>query len=156
MLEKNEIEIPGFAVRRLIRSETVYQVWEALDVTTDLKVAVKSIDLSFVSEEVEDSDLDQLFARQDYPDSVGPKLLDSLRIEGQYYQIFEYIDGVNLRDLLYQGISIAVFNDLISHVLRALGRLHDAGFFHGDLKPENILIASDGHIKLCDFGLAKK
>ena len=85
-----------FYCKRLIRSET-YQVWEALDVTANLKVAIKSIDLSLVSEEVEDSVLDLLFARQDYPDSVGPKLLDSLRIEGQYYQIFEYIDGVNLR-----------------------------------------------------------
>ena len=150
MLEKNEIEIPGFALRRLIRSETGYQVWEALDVTADLKVAIKSIDLSLVSDEVEDSVLDQLFARQDYPDSVGPKLLDSLRIEGQYYQIFEYIDGVNLRDLLYQGISIAVFNDLISHVLRALGRLHDAGLFHGDLKPENIIGDDDGEVFLLD------
>ena len=150
MLEKNEIEIPGFSVRRLIRSETVYQVWEALDVTADLKVAIKSIDLSLVSEEVEDSVLDQLFARQDYPESVAPKLLDSLRIEGQYYQIFEYIDGVNLRDLLYQGISIAVFNDLISHVLRALGRLHDAGLFHGDLKPENIVVDDDGEVFLLD------
>ena len=150
MLEKNEIEIPGFAVRRLIRSETVYQVWEALNVAADLKVAIKSIDLSLLSEEVEDSVLDQLFARQDYPDSVGPKLLDSLRIEGQYYQIFEYIDGVNLRDLLYQGISIAVFNDLISHVLRALGRLHDAGLFHGDLTPENIVVDDDGEVFLLD------
>ena len=150
MLEKNEIEIPGFAVRRLIRSETVYQVWEALDVAADLKVAIKSIDLSLLSEEVEDSVLDQLFARQDYPESVGPKLLDSLRIEGQYYQIFEYIDGVNLRDLLYQGISIAVFNDLISHVLRALGRLHDAGLFHGDLTPENIVVDDDGEVFLLD------
>ena len=150
MLEKNEIEIPGFTVRRLIRSETVYQVWEALDVTADLKVAIKSIDLSLVSEEVEDSVLDQLVARQDYPESVAPKLLDSFRIEGQYYQIFEYIDGVNLRDLLYQGISIAVFNDLISHVLRALGRLHDAGLFHGDLKPENIVVDDDGEVFLLD------
>ena len=60
MLEKNEIEIPGFSVRRLIRSETVYQVWEALNVAADLKVAIKSIDLSLVSEEVEDSVLDPL------------------------------------------------------------------------------------------------
>ena len=150
MLEKNEIEIPGFSVRRLIRSETAYQVWEALDVTADLRVAIKSIDLSLVSEEVEDSVLDQLFTRQDYPESVAPKLLDSLRIEGQYYQIFEYIDGVNLRDLLSQGISIAVFNDLISHVLRALGRLHDAGLFHGDLKPENIIVDDDGEVFLLD------
>ena len=150
MLEKNEIEIPGFAVRRLIRSETVYQVWEALDVTADLKVAIKSIDLSLVSEEVEDSVLDQLFTHQDYPESVAPKLLDSLRIEGQFYQIFEYIDGVNLRDLLRQGISITVFNDLISHVLRALGRLHDAGLFHGDLKPENIVVDDGGEVFLLD------
>ena len=150
MLEKNEIEIPGFAVRRLIRSETVYQVWEALDVTADLKVAIKSIDLSLLSEEVEDSVLDQLFTCQDYPESVAPKLLDSLRIEGQYYQIFEYVDGVNLRDLLYQGISIAVFNDLISHVLRALGRLHDVGLFHGDLKPENIVVDDGGEVFLLD------
>ena len=150
MLEKNEIEIPGFAVRRLIRSETVYQVWEALDVAADLKVAIKSIDLSLVSEEVEDSVLDQLFTCQDYPESVAPKLLDSLRIEGQYYQIFEYIDGINLRDLLYQGISIAVFNDLISHVLRALGRLHDAGLLHGDLKPENIVVDDGGEVFLLD------
>ena len=85
MLEKNEIEIPGFAVRRLIRSETVYQGWEALDVATDLKVAIKSTDLSGVIEEVEDSVLDQLFVREDYPESVAPRLFDSLRIEGQYY-----------------------------------------------------------------------
>ena len=150
MLEKNEIEIPGFAVRRLIRSETGYQVWEALDVTADLKVAIKSTDLSGDIEEVEDSVLDQLFVREDYPESVAPKLFDSLRIEGQYYQIFEYIDGVNLRDLLYQGISIAVFNDLISHVLRALGRLHDAGLFHGDLKPENIVVDDEGEVFLLD------
>ena len=55
-----------------------------------------------------------------------------------------------MRDLLYQGISIAVFNDLISHVLRALGRLHDAGLFHGDLKPENIVVDDDGEVFLLD------
>ena len=29
------------------------------------------------------------------------------------------------------------------------------GIMYRDLKPENILLASDGHIKLTDFGLSK-
>ena len=126
MVEENKIEIPGFDVRRLIRREAGYQVWEALDGTADRRVVIKSIDLSLVIDEVEDSVLEQLFTRQDYPERVAPKLIDSMRIENRYYQVFDYIEGVNLRGLLYQGISIAVFNDLISHILRALGRLHDA------------------------------
>lgn len=38
----------------------------------------------------------------------------------------------------------------------ALQFLHDCFIMYRDLKPENILIASDGHIKLCDFGFATK
>ena len=150
MVEENKIEIPGFDVRRLIRREAGYKVWEALDGTADRRVVIKSIDLSLIIDEVEDSVLEQLFARQGYPESVAPKLINSLRIEDRYYQVFDYVEGVNLRDLLYQGISIAVFNDLISHILRALGRLHDAGFFHGDLKPENVVVDEGGEVFLLD------
>ena len=150
MVEENKIEIQGYDVKRLIRSEAGHQVWEALDVATGRKVAIKSIELSAAFDEVEDSILEQLHNRQNYPGGVAPKLIDSERSKDQYHQVFEYIEGVNLRDLLHQGVSVAVFNDLLSHVLKALGRLHDAGLFQGRLKPENIVVDDGGEVFLLD------
>lgn len=40
-------------------------------------------------------------------------------------------------------------------ILRALEHCHQRGILHRDLKPNNLLIASDGLIKLADFGLAR-
>src|SRR3990167_7956941 len=52
--------------------------------------------------------------------------------------------------------------DIIDHVkifaaemVLALEYLHSLDIIHRDLKPENVLLASDGHLCLADFGLAK-
>jgi p70 ribosomal S6 kinase len=38
----------------------------------------------------------------------------------------------------------------------AIEHLHTCNVLHRDLKPENVLLATDGHICLTDFGLAKE
>eukprot|EP00944_MAST-04C_sp_MAST-4C-sp1_P000440 g440.t1 len=43
----------------------------------------------------------------------------------------------------------------IAELLCGLKAIHRAGLVHRDLKLENILVNGEGHIRICDFGLAK-
>ncbi len=43
-----------------------------------------------------------------------------------------------------------------AEIILAIEYLHEKKIVYRDLKPENLLLSQDGHIKLADFGLAKK
>jgi len=45
--------------------------------------------------------------------------------------------------------------ELMAQVAAALGYAHRNGVVHRDVKPGNILIASDGQVKVTDFGIAQ-
>lgn len=45
-----------------------------------------------------------------------------------------------------------IFKEIVS----AFTAMNDKGVIHRDLKPENILVNKEGHIKIADFGCAKK
>lgn len=77
--------------------------------------------------------------------------------EGLPYLVFEYVEGINLRDLVRQRGPIPL-SDAIGIVLQLADSLSHAslhGVVHRDVKPSNILLRDDGQIKLIDFGLAR-
>lgn len=43
-----------------------------------------------------------------------------------------------------------------TEIVLTLEYLHNKQIAYRDLKPENMLIAADGHLKITDFGFAKK
>jgi TolB-like protein/tetratricopeptide (TPR) repeat protein len=77
--------------------------------------------------------------------------------EGTAYAVMELLEGETLRGKLDAGpIAQKQAVDLALQVARGLSAAHEKGIVHRDLKPENLFVTKDGHLKILDFGLAKK
>jgi len=75
---------------------------------------------------------------------------------GLFYLVMEFIDGVNLRDLLREGkLEPKQALAIVPPICDALQYAHDKGIVHRDIKPENILLDREGRVKIADFGIAK-
>jgi serine/threonine protein kinase len=73
-----------------------------------------------------------------------------------YFFLMEFVDGVNLRQLLHTGrVSAREALAIVPQICDALQFAHDQGIVHRDIKPENLLLDRRGRVKVADFGLAK-
>jgi serine/threonine protein kinase len=75
---------------------------------------------------------------------------------GFYFLLMEYIDGVNLRQLLQSHrLSPEEALAIVPSLCDALQFAHDRGIVHRDIKPENLLLDQAGRVKIADFGIAR-
>ena len=75
---------------------------------------------------------------------------------GMFYQVMEFVDGVNLRHLLRdRKLAPEEALAIVPPVCDALQYAHNQGVVHRDIKPENLLLDRNGQIKIADFGIAK-
>ncbi len=77
-------------------------------------------------------------------------------VENTYYFLMEFVDGSTLREVV-KARQLAPSHALaiVPHLCDALQYAHDNGVVHRDIKPENILMATDGSVKIADFGLSR-
>ena len=68
----------------------------------------------------------------------------------------EFIAGETLREEMSRGPADAArVLETAIELAHALAAAHDRGVMHRDLKPENVIRATDGKLKILDFGLAR-
>jgi serine/threonine-protein kinase len=108
------------------------------------------------------------YARLTHPSIV--RLYEFSEHEGQCLLVLEYVNGMNLRELIAQlHVRGEVMSDdvafyVMAQVFSALAAAHAArdpatgefaSVIHRDVTPKNVLVDWDGAVKLTDFGIAK-
>ncbi len=134
---------------------TVYKAW---DTRVERIVAIKVLRSLAKS----DSNAVERFrreahaaARLSHPNAVT--VYDFLEERGEHFLIMEYVEGVNLKQLLAQKGTLSAEEaiDITCQICSVLQVAHAQGFIHRDIKPQNIMITPDGQAKLTDFGIVR-
>ena len=132
-------------------------VFRAWDTNLHRTVAVKVLSLR-----ADDSDSERRFqtearsaARLDHPNIARAHYVGEDR--GVPYIVFEYIEGTNVRDLVYSNgpFSLGDALNIVLQIAGALGHAWEREVVHRDIKPSNIILTPDGLAKLVDMGLAR-
>ena len=96
----------------------------------------------------------QALAALNHPNIVT--IYDFGQAGGYYFLLMEFVDGVNLRQLLRaRKLTPEEALAVVPPLCDALQFAHDRGIVHCDIKPENLLLDKNGRVKVADFGVAK-
>ena len=132
-------------------------VYKARQKTLNRLVALKLL----APERVDDPQFAERFTREaqalaalNHPNIVA--VYDFGQAGGFYFLLMEFVDGVNLRQLLRtKRLTSKEALSIVPPVCEALQCAHDHGIVHRDIKPENLLVDKAGTLKIADFGIAK-
>ena len=137
-------------------------VYLAVDPTIGRQVAIKTIRLDEVDDPDERAKLRERLFREARSAGIlshpGIVTIYDMEERGEVAFIaMEYVDGPTVDQLLSsrQPLPPDRLMGILRQTAAALDYAHSKGIVHRDIKPANIMIASDGAVKITDFGIAK-
>ena len=150
-------QLGHFQLEEFVGGGGMGAVFRATDTMLGRTVAVKVVSRDETNEETlrRFRNEAQSAARLDHPNIARVYYVGEDK--GWNYIVFEYIEGVNVRDLVEHNGPLSL-EDAIKYTLQMAEALEHASqrdVTHRDIKPSNILIMIDGRAKLVDMGLAR-
>ena len=132
------------------------QVYEAIDLGTTERVAVKVFSIADASRKM----LNRFLQEADHTRELEhPNVIRVLAngVDGdRHFLVTELLEGKDLARVLEAGRpSVASALRWFTHAAFALEYIHDHQILHRDVKPGNLFITRTGVLKLMDFGLAR-
>ena len=153
-----ELIADRYELEELVGSGGMSGVYRAHDRLLERSVALKILHEQFTRDE----DYVERFRREAravaqlaHPNIVT--VIDRGEQAGRQFIVFEYVDGLNLKELLDREGPLPVSEavGLALQVAAGLAFAHEQGLVHRDVKPQNVLLDGDGRAKVTDFGIAR-
>ncbi|NUQ62017.1 MAG: protein kinase [Pirellulales bacterium] len=92
--------------------------------------------------------------RLDHPHIV--RALDARDVDGIRFLVMEYVDGLDLSDVVRRlgPLGVADGCEVVRQACLGLQCSHENGLVHRDVKPSNLMLTVSGEVKVLDLGLA--
>jgi serine/threonine-protein kinase len=149
--------VGGYCIEGMLGKGGMGEVYRARDPKLQRDVAIKILPSAFAKDPGRLSRFHRearLLASLNHPNIAS---IYGFEDSGHIHAlVMELVDGPTLADKIRQGPIL--LDDAISiatQICDALEYAHEEGVVHRDLKPANIKVATNGAVKILDFGIAK-
>jgi len=152
------LQLGEYQLLELLGSGAMGAVYKAVHTKLDRLVAVKVLARGRLADERALGRFERemrAIGRLEHPNIV--RAYDAREIEGMPVLVMEYIDGLDLGELVRRlgPLPVADACELARQVAVALQYAQQHGLVHRDVKPSNIMLDRSGQVKLLDLGLAR-